>query len=104
MSHWRITRLYSRARPVVFVQPTPHPSHDGWRKRRRGTPSPLGRGLFVQIESAVDALVVGLGPRIPETLAVHVDFCMCVSKWHILGQGSRILLSLRPSNQLIPLA
>ncbi|SPE23859.1 hypothetical protein SBA2_170015 [Acidobacteriia bacterium SbA2] len=27
---------------------TPHPSRDGWRKRRRGTPSPQGRGLFNQ--------------------------------------------------------
>ena len=25
---------------------TPHPSRDGWKKRRRGPPSPLGRGLY----------------------------------------------------------
>jgi len=26
---------------------TPHPSHDGWRKRRRGPPSPQGRGRVI---------------------------------------------------------
>ena len=28
-------------------EPTPHPSCSGWRKRRRTTPSPQGRGLSV---------------------------------------------------------
>jgi hypothetical protein len=26
---------------------TPHPSRDGWRKRRRGPPSPQGRGRVI---------------------------------------------------------
>ena len=29
----------------VRTEATPHPSGDGWRKRRRRTPSPQGRGL-----------------------------------------------------------
>jgi hypothetical protein len=28
---------------------TPHPSGDGWRKRRRRPPSPQGRGLYVRL-------------------------------------------------------
>jgi len=28
---------------------TPHPSRDGWKKRRRGTPSPQGRGLLAHL-------------------------------------------------------
>jgi len=29
--------------------PTPHPSRSGWWKRRRETPSPQGRGLFIYL-------------------------------------------------------
>jgi hypothetical protein len=38
------------------VEQTPHPSRDGWRKRRRGTPSPQGRGQLVHCgERAADS-------------------------------------------------
>jgi len=31
---------------------TPHPSRDGWRRRRRGTPSPQGEGYASRVGSA----------------------------------------------------
>ena len=31
------------------AEETPHPSGDGWRKRRRRTPSPQGRGLYFRL-------------------------------------------------------
>jgi hypothetical protein len=31
------------------TEETPHPSGDGWRKRRRRTPSPQGRGLYFRV-------------------------------------------------------
>src|SRR5271157_849273 len=35
------------------AQMTPHPARDGWRKRRRGPPSPQGRGLHFRREREV---------------------------------------------------
>ena len=38
---------HESVRPASPIhEPTPHPSCSGWRKRRRPTPSPLGRGLL----------------------------------------------------------
>ena len=34
---------------AIGTEETPHPSSDGWRKRRRRTPSPRGRGLYFQL-------------------------------------------------------
>jgi hypothetical protein len=35
----------------TLLQPelTPHPSRNGWKIRRRGTPSPPGRGLLIRV-------------------------------------------------------
>jgi hypothetical protein len=37
---------------LFFVFVTPHPTRDGWRKRRRGPPSPLGRGPYFHTSHA----------------------------------------------------
>ena len=42
-------RRHSRLSRRVAPEVTPHPFRDGWKKRRRGTPSPLGRGLYFRL-------------------------------------------------------
>ena len=43
-------RRLSRAQQLCLAtEETPHPSGDGWRKRRRRTPSPQGRGLYFRL-------------------------------------------------------
>jgi len=42
---------------------TPHPSRDGWRERRRGTPSPQGEGCIF------DFGIRGVQPKIWGTIS-----------------------------------
>ena len=51
---------------LFFAFVTPHPSRDGWKKRRRGPPSPLGRGPYLPLWPSLHfSPMLDSGMRIP---------------------------------------
>ena len=83
-------RTLNRALQVCLARKlTPHPSRDGWRKRRRGTRSPQGEGCVS------DFGTLGVQPKMWEMLSPEGEGCSATLdacfKWQPSpwGEGAR---------------
>ena len=80
-------------KPPSGGERTPHPSLNGWRKRRRATPSPQGRGLSIQIDPRSPqgrALSIQIDPRCCLFLALGVLTFLLSCGYKVAGRGERL--------------